>query len=296
VRETSATDLLKLRVIRLRARTIIRLGDHRGRLLIVGLLGRLGGATVVIEPEGADERARFLSDLSGDLSLIGDHDSAIGLARSLVDVAPGGVRHAYRLGDLAAWHLQRAVARRPGDTPDAAIADLAEAEGIAELALEQWQRVPSTTFARLGAREARAVRVSAIVERAAYEPVDLLGARHELHELLRQSLPLPRDESYLQVLYRIGRLGVTHLREAEKESGDSRRRRLDRARAYLAHAWRSSANASVRPWLALDLLDALSASDDEDAVKAFGREALERLEPQCGPTDPAVERIRAYLS
>jgi hypothetical protein len=296
-REISRNDLLRLRVLRIYARTLIRLRDRTGRKLILGLLARIGGASVVITRDPSqEERARFLSDLSGDLSVIGEHEAAIKLAQIVVGIASDPGRRAYRLGNAAAWHLQRAVSHRAAGEVAAALADLSEADELATFALKEWQRVPGGAFARLGVRETRAVAVSALVERAASEEVALDAARDELHDLLRHSLDPPRDESYLQVLYRIGRLGVVHLRLADEATGKERERRLYRARAYLSHAWRSSGNACVRPWMALDLLEAIRALQDEDALKSFALEAFERLEPQCGGADPAIARIKAHLN
>lgn len=274
-------ELFRARVERLYGRTLIRLGNPVGRELLV----RLYEDTARWECR-TDQIDRFLSDLCAELTIIGLHDEAVVTAAALISDSLRPNVLARRLGNLAAWHLQRAVALRVSGRSDEARTDLETAEDLAREALITWKAFNgrrSTATTRLQMREARAIRVSVAVERTALDSADLTEALLELQALLRESLPVPRDETYLQVSYRIGRLGTAHLRRGS----------VRRGRYYLEHAWRSSGNACVRPWLALDLLEALQTdSDDENAVRAFATEALARLIPQCGNQYPAVEVIR----
>jgi hypothetical protein len=273
-------DLLPARVERLYARTLIRLRNPAGRELLIRLF-----RTTARWPRDRPEINRFLSDFCADLTLIGLHDEAVTTAALVVGDAAQPDVSARRTGNLAAWHLQRAVSHRAARDIEAACTDLDRARELADEAVRTWEtinRVRSTLTTRLQLREARAIRVSVVVERTAVGTSDLETAKEELHDLLGASLPVPRDETYLQVGYRIGRLGTVHLR-----SGD-----VTRARFYLEHAWRSSGNACVRPWLALDLLEALNADEDAEAKHVFASEAVARLTPQCGEDYPAVSALR----
>jgi hypothetical protein len=273
--------MLAERTERMYGRTLIRLGDPRGREAILSVFARVGGDTATSE-EPEDERGHFLGDLTGDLTLIGAHDHAIELANRVVVAAHRPALRARRLGNLAAWHLQRAVERRakedvPGWSDDLNIAEARIAE-----ALDTWESLDADVHSHdLELREARAVHASITIERAALADADVNAAIAELRELLFVSLPTPRIETYLQVLYRIGRLGVAHLRQGS----------VARARAYLEHAWRSSGNAAIRPWLGLDLVEAIAVDESTKAAADFAHEALRRLTPQCGADYAPVVRL-----
>lgn len=279
------------RTERLHGRTLIRLGDPAGRDVILGL--------VPVEAEKQQLFAtvvgqEFVTDLCGDLSNVGMHDVAVALASELVEVSTSQSIRARRLGDLAAWRLQRAVTHRVAGIGAKAEADLTEARRTADAAVALWRELDGDGVGRSNAlqwREARAVLASIAVEASAHGSADLEPAIRELHELLRQSLPVPRVETYLQVAFRIGRLGVAHVR-----LGD-----LDRGIAYLEHAWRSTGNACVRPWLAVDLAAALDvaaarrADGQRNRLRAFVTEAVRRLCPQRGPDDVVVRLLESYV-
>lgn len=281
-----APVMLAERTERLYGRTLIRLGNPDGRDLILNVFESVGGNTASFD-QPDDQRGRFLSDLTSDLTLIGAHDHAIQLTERAVEAANRPEMSARRLGNLAAWHLQRAVERRARADVGGWESDLVTAEARVAEALDLWTSLDTHVHPHaLELREARAVRASIAVERAALERADVNAAMMELRELLRVSLPTPRAESYLQVLYRIGRLGVAHLRLGAAA----------RARAYLEHAWRSSGNAAIRSWLALDLVEAIVADGDPDAAAEFADEAVRRFTPQCGSNYAPVVRLKTAVA
>lgn len=292
--------ILRARAEHLYGRTLIRLGAREGRDILVDLYQK----STRLPVDGRLDR--FLSDLCGDLSNIGLHHEAITTTESLIGRAPDNDVRARRRGNLAAWYLQRAVAHRAGRRDAAAWSDLDAADREIEPAIQTWdeddKRRPTRTT-RLQLREALAVRASVTVERSAVpgyggeeQTRAMLDAADELRRLLAESLTPPRDETYLQVVYRIGRLGIYHIRTAAHRDGTFAQ--LKRGRAYLEHAWRSTGNACVRPWLALDLLEALevcAAADDPAAVRDFALEAIDRLTPQCGSDYEAVTALAESL-
>lgn len=288
----SGTEV-ELQIARLHAQALIRSGDERGRWLMLRLLADVGGAAA---DAGRTERehARFLDDLCSDLTAVGAHDEAIEIADRLAARRASPALKAVRLGNLAAWLLQRAVARRAEIDRTGASDDLGAAANVVAGALELHMRasVPKPPDATLHEREARAVALSIAVERSALEDVDLSSSMAGLRDLLRASLPVPRIDTHLQVGYRIGRLGVAHVRSARRLDEPQRQRAIVRGRSYLQLAWASSGNACIRPWLALDLLEAHHATADEEASTRLAEEALRRLTIQCGGEYPVVTRIR----
>jgi hypothetical protein len=283
-------QVLELQIRRLHAHTLTRAGDPTGRDLILELLEEVGGAKADAGGE-AKELARFLDDLCADLTAVGAHDAAVSVAARLARRPVHPELRAIRMGNRAAWLLQRAVARRAEGDAVGAHADL---DSAANAAGEAVAALPSRSGGSLHAREARAVALSIAVERSALTIADSgLGASIAgLRELLIESLPIPRSDTFLQVGYRIGRLGIAHVREARRLAEDRRAVAIARGRAYLQLAWSSSGNACVRPWLALDLEEALAAGGSEHQAKEFAHAAAARLAVQCGDGYPPVVCLR----
>ncbi len=261
------TSFLSAQAQRLHGRALIRLGSPDGRKLIFDLFEGIGGLDAFRDVDEG-QRSRLLQDISLDLTVIGYHRQAVAAADLLAHADGVPATRARRLGNLASAHLQRAVAHRARGDACSALADLDQAQIAAREALDLWQVNTAGPVQGLAIREVRAIALSACVERSWLTEVDLCPVVKDLHGLLRACLGLPRDETYIQVLYRIGRLGAAHLRlgVANPRSAENH---VSRARAYLEMAWRTSGNACVRPWLAAELLAALQEDGDAPAARAF---------------------------
>ncbi|HLX32588.1 MAG TPA: hypothetical protein VKR79_07455 [Gaiellaceae bacterium] len=292
-READPESALRGRIERLHGQVLIRMKDPSGRQEIVNLFMRLGGRNADA-PHEAKEHARLLSDLCRDLTLIGLHDEAVELATRIAERPVDRELHAFRLTNLAAWLLQRAVARRlEGKTGDAsrdldAAAEAATAAYDERLAAQGDRRHDQS----LELRECEAVRVSTAVERGAIEPGDLSETSRRLVSLLAQTPDFSAaPETRLQIAYRVGRLGVAHVLSTASTERDHQV-----GLAYLRYAWDFTHNQVARPWLPFYIAESLCMHGSRDDGRAFAATALERLIPQAGPDYIISRRLQEIAS
>jgi hypothetical protein len=288
--------VLTKRIRRLKGLVLIYRGNGRGREELLRLLADFGGPGA---PVGSKQKelARFAADFSGSLSLIGEHDSAVMLidrmaARQVEDLELVALRRS----NHASWLNQRAVFYRAAGKPAKARADLdLAADGIqAALDIRRGLKSQIDHDQSLEMRECRAIELSIRIERSALKATDLQPEIEEMRALLNETPDFEAAvDTPLQLAYRVGRLGVAHMRT--KASRSQRPQNFNRAQAYLRYAWEYSHNGPLRPWLALDLCEALSKAGQRSAAKAIANASLKRLVPQCGPSYPVNERLGKWL-
>lgn len=288
-------EVLTSRIRRLHGEVLLGLNDARGRELILRVLDDIGGVNPSIG-ESEKERARLASDLSRSLSAIGEHDKAILLMRHVCDrVVKDPELSALRWSNLASWYNQRAVVRRAQSDHERAADDLDAAKGHIDDAICRRDELRGVLAhdQTLERRECRAVEVSIRIERSWFDASGLADAMEDLRTLLRETPDLDDTaETPLQLAFRVGRLGVAHLRvEAVRAARDEN---LARACAYLRYAWEYAQNVPLRPWLALDLCEGLTLRGQHDEARAVAEASLRRLEPACGKGYPPNERLREY--
>ena len=288
--------VLTKRIRRLKGLVLIYRGNGRGREEILRVLDDFGGVGAPIGNE-QKELARFASDLSSSLSLIGEHDNAVMLiARIAGRQVEDPELVARRRSNHASWLNQRAVFHRAGGQKANARADLKlAAEEITDaLAIRRNLQSQIDHDQSLEIRECRAIELSIRIESSALKQTDLQPEIAEMRALLNETPDFEAAvDTPLQLAYRVGRLGVAHMRTAA--SGSQRPQNLNRAQAFLRYAWEYSQHGPLRPWLALDLCEALSKAGQRTAAKAIAEASLKRLDPQCGAGYPANERLRAWL-
>jgi len=277
-----------LRVQRRYGLALLRAGDPRGRDELLDLLARLGGRDADA-PSNGGPLARLLSDFCADLSNIACHEEAVEIAKRVAAREISAHREARRLGNVAAWMLQRAVYARLSGDADGAAPDLKDALVIARDAVRAHEKfvAAGAAYEAMPFRESRAIELSVRSELVQLGEHDDELPR-ELSELIAATERAESwEESYIQKAYRVGRLGVTHLQY------DRERDAAWRARIYLQLAWDSLGNALMRPWLPVALRDAMLATDDAPGAAVFARIAADRLAVQCSAEHPAVRLLRA---
>lgn len=286
-------EVLGGRIKRLHGEVLLGLNEPRGRTLILEVLRNLGGVNASIG-EKEKERARLASDLARSLSSIGEHDKAIRLMQNVCD-RPVRDRElaALRWSNLASWYNQRAVVHRAAGDRERARADLDQADVHINAALERREELTGKLAhdQTLELRECRAVALSIRIERAWLEPSDLPSATKDLRTLLQQTPDFDNaPETPLQLAFRVGRLGVANLRAKSPRSEQGRA--IARACGYLRYAWEYSQRVPLRPWLALDLCEALTTHGQLDEARSVAAAALARLEAACPKNYPPSERLR----
>lgn len=196
---------------------------------------------------------------------------------------------------LADQLLQRATCFRVAGRSDEAAADLVDAELVVGDAIEEWSELTplDSPHALSSQLAARGIRLGCHIEEVALSATerDLLG---EARDLVRGTFD-SAGEPPLRVATRVARLGSAHLRTAGRQSGRLRQESLARAHAYLQLGWERLQHEFARPWLVLDLYEATRAVDGPDAAQRFAAQALDRLEPQCGPDYPVCLELRSAI-
>lgn len=286
-------EVLGGRIKRLHGEVLLGLNEPRGRTLILEALRNLGGVNASIGDK-EKERARLASDLARSLSSIGEHNEAILLMHN-VCIRP--VRdpelEALRWSNLASWYNQRAVVHRAAGDRKRARDDLEQAWVHINAALKRRGELKGELAhdQTLELRECRAVALSIRIERAWLEPSDLPTAKEDLRTLLQETPDFDNaPETPLQLAFRVGRLGVANLRA--KLPRAERDQAIARACAYLRYAWQYSQRVPLRPWLALDLCEALTAHGELDEARSVAAAALARLEAACPRNYPPTQRLR----
>lgn len=280
---------LRLRIARLRARLLLRQLDPAGRRMMI----EVADASHELAGEAIDrgEHELFLSDLCTDLGAIGEHDRALVISREVAQAASDPALQALRLTNLAVRLRQRAVVHRAAGDPAAARADIEEAVHVAQDALDARRALVEREGLahRASVRATRTVLVGCALERhalglASTAPVE------PARTLLRETLDAG-DDAPLQVATRVAALGSAHLRRT-----DVNRLVAARAAAYLRHGWNGMRAGYTRPWVALDLEEALRAAGEPAAARRFAAEALAILDVQCGPDYPPSALLRGRES
>ena len=290
-------ELLDDRTQRLHARLLIWSGQFdEGRNLLLRLAERLSSKNATLHEDTGGNR--FLADLMIDINAIGHHEQAIAAGTRLYEASQTSRRRALRGTNLGSWHIDHGFAMECNGNAEGAATAYNKAIALITEALAyrsaQFAKDEKRWAAHYGSTLSQLVRAKTRQALMNRDPASLDEIIDQARTALKLML-LSDEAPPATVGLRVGRLGAAHLHRARLSHPDDPHalvENLERPVTALQWAWASMTTGYLWPMTALDYADALSLADRPVEARATYREALRRLEGQCGPEYPPCRVFR----